>query len=857
MLFKNPIFTPPYRLFLLNPVYLIITNWVCIHLLVVILIMPNALLAQEECSTPDPDQATYEALRLKAYDYRTAVESRGSQDAEIPVYYTVIRNANGMVTGIPNGISASNIDAALSYLNSRFEGGGVHFYRLGEINYIDHDIFNELNTGGIPVHNYSYVRTALNVYVRPGSNGTNQPGSNLSGAPEEYNITSLAPLTIASQLHWIYYAHETGHNFGLLHTFGPVGKDNGQSILFDYPTVLDPILGPDVYDHPYEGQRPRELAIRSNTPGKNFPTKNCFDAADFCCDTKADCNNAYSRTFPAFNPTNIATCLQGLAGCVNGCVKSPDCSSAGDYRDYNGDPIPGEFDNLMGYLPTCSTLPNGLHFTNEQKAIISGTYNDFWDGWFDDSPINVTDRVEFRGSTTPMQNVTIRWRHNSDPAHYTNSISNGAGGFQGVLYDPNVKAEARKIGSTKSIAGFFYPPGQPTQAYYTDTYTYGDWLQDVNCWDLFRINRHILGIEPFNDGYLMISSDANNSNTITTTDLVELRKLILGKYKKLPGFDTPWRFIPEYIPQDYPLQFHYNPFQMIINGQSVTGTPYTQPTWEYQITNGANDKSGYDGLKIGDVIDNNTPCSQEPPSFAFDTPVLLVPDETYDITIKSTGFNSIVAYQLGMFVDHGKLEVLDIIGAGLPDFSKEDNFGLDDLSNDQLNHVWYKTDASGHTQSDGSPLFTLVVKTLEPVTDINAALNLDPEKAAIGTMFYNQQGCVDSVELEASIAVSDRSNFGNYSNPDFLVNSQSALYCYPNPMKDRLILAFEHEVASSATLFFTNQYGQLIKAMPVEVSIGINALTIDAHELLALPSGVLNISLQTGEGIKTGRLIKL
>ena len=40
----------------------------------------------------------------------------------------------------------------------------------------------------------------------------------------------------------------------------------------------------------------------------------------------------------------------------------------------------------------------------------------------------------------------------------------------------------------------------------------------------------------------MIAADANMSGSITTFDIVELRKLILGIYQTLPN-NTSWRFV--------------------------------------------------------------------------------------------------------------------------------------------------------------------------------------------------------------------------------------------------------------------------------------------------------------------------
>ena len=71
----------------------------------------------------------------------------------------------------------------------------------------------------------------------------------------------------------------------------------------------------------------------------------------------------------------------------------------------------------------------------------------------------------------------------------------------------------------------------------------GDPLNGVNTWDLYLISRHILGLIPLNDPFKLIAADANKSGTITTLDIAELRKLILGTLNELPHQQS-WRFLP-------------------------------------------------------------------------------------------------------------------------------------------------------------------------------------------------------------------------------------------------------------------------------------------------------------------------
>lgn len=74
-----------------------------------------------------------------------------------------------------------------------------------------------------------------------------------------------------------------------------------------------------------------------------------------------------------------------------------------------------------------------------------------------------------------------------------------------------------------------------------------DWLEGVDAWDLVLISRHILSLEPLSTPEKLIAADANQSGTITTFDIVQLRKVLLGTLQGVPE-GTSWRFVPtDYI----------------------------------------------------------------------------------------------------------------------------------------------------------------------------------------------------------------------------------------------------------------------------------------------------------------------
>ena len=67
-------------------------------------------------------------------------------------------------------------------------------------------------------------------------------------------------------------------------------------------------------------------------------------------------------------------------------------------------------------------------------------------------------------------------------------------------------------------------------------------LNGVSTFDLLLIQKHILGIQALNSPYKMIAADVNNSKSISTADLIQLRKLILNLNSNFPN-NTSWRFV--------------------------------------------------------------------------------------------------------------------------------------------------------------------------------------------------------------------------------------------------------------------------------------------------------------------------
>ena len=69
-------------------------------------------------------------------------------------------------------------------------------------------------------------------------------------------------------------------------------------------------------------------------------------------------------------------------------------------------------------------------------------------------------------------------------------------------------------------------------------------LNGVTTFDMLKIVQHILGIEFLQSPYAGLIADVNGTGTITTLDLVEIRKVILAAEANFP-IGLSWRFATE------------------------------------------------------------------------------------------------------------------------------------------------------------------------------------------------------------------------------------------------------------------------------------------------------------------------
>jgi hypothetical protein len=92
----------------------------------------------------------------------------------------------------------------------------------------------------------------------------------------------------------------------------------------------------------------------------------------------------------------------------------------------------------------------------------------------------------------------------------------------------------------------------------------------VTTYDMVLISRHILGVASLDSPYKIIAADANRSGAVTTLDLVEIRKVVLGLQ---PGFsqNTSWRFVDKGHVFPNPANPFLEPFPEFVSFNNLIG----------------------------------------------------------------------------------------------------------------------------------------------------------------------------------------------------------------------------------------------------------------------------------------------
>ncbi len=362
-----------------------------------------------------------------------------------------------------------------------------------------------------------------------------------------------------------------------------------------------------------------------------------------------------------------------------------------------------------------------------------------------------------------------------------------------------------------NLGMYVFSSALPMASNYTVTPTKdNDPLNGVSTYDLVLINKHILGLEPLGSPYKMIAADANSSRSITTFDIVEFRKLILGLYSELPA-NNSWRFVDK----AYVFPNPSNPFQDIF--------PETKSVANVQASQFADD---FVAIKIGDVNGNVAANLDAAQDRTVGTAYFDVENQTVkagqDLLVRLETAEQLAAYQFTLQYDG--LELLEVLPG---ERQTADNFAV--FANERT--LTAAIDAGAgfalrfRAQKNGqlSELLHLSSRITR-----SEAYNAGGEPMEIAFRFNSANGSVVS-----------GAGF------ELLQNT-------PNPVKHATNIVFNLPEAAEATLTISNAEGRVLNVINGQFAKGLNTVTVNRSELAA---GVLFYQLETATHSATKKMI--
>ena len=366
--------------------------------------------------------------------------------------------------------------------------------------------------------------------------------------------------------------------------------------------------------------------------------------------------------------------------------------------------------------------------------------------------------------------------------------------------------------NTSTAAGTFAITNLPVGSYQVraaksiDT----DKKNGVTTLDIALISKHNLGIEALNSPYKVIAADVNRDNEVDGTDMLHIRRFILGITSTLAD-NSAWRFVDK----RYAFRNAANPlgedFPEVV---SLTNAPAGVST------------ANFVAVKAGDV-NNSFDASQVRGSRAlvFNTNDLnVVAGNEYTVAINAANFNA-AAFQ-GTFAFEGA--TVKAVKAGNLNNTSDANFAM---FKNAVAASW-----NGQSEASADVMMITFVATksgkLSEMLTVNSSVTL-----AEG---YDATGNAMNVTLKFNTGKVAGGEFALYQNT-------------PNPVALSTKVGFNLPKDGQAKLTIYTTEGKVLSVINNTYKAGYNEVTINKSDLNA--SGMLYYRLDTQDNSSTRKMI--
>lgn len=347
----------------------------------------------------------------------------------------------------------------------------------------------------------------------------------------------------------------------------------------------------------------------------------------------------------------------------------------------------------------------------------------------------------------------------------------------------------------------------------------GQPLDGVTTLDLALINKHILGLDTFKTFYQVLAADVNGSKTVTTFDVVETRKLILGIYDTFPG-------VPAW------LMIRPVPNPAILNAFNAV-----RDTYQVYIPEVTDDisfsKLDYIGIKVGDV--NYTAPLSFRSAGVDDRAVwpLLAEDRSFEageliqVPLRWGEKGRLEAWQLALAVDPDYLQWISADGLPTENYTVREN---------TLRALWYDG-TSGETPAPGLRLRALKAGRL------SQTLHLAPEVMNAEAYITAGKDTPERRPLQLQFAQTTGAD-----------EMEWAAAPQPNPFSTTVSFNFRLNQASSVRLSLTDATGRLLFDAVKPFGEGTQVWPVEPAG--TMPSGWVFYRLQAGQAVFSGKVLR-
>ena len=333
-------------------------------------------------------------------------------------------------------------------------------------------------------------------------------------------------------------------------------------------------------------------------------------------------------------------------------------------------------------------------------------------------------------------------------------------------------------------------------------------LNGISTLDLVKIQKHILAKEPLDNKFREIAADANADGEVNTVDLIQLRRLILGKEDKLPE-NTSWRFFD---------------------------AKETKEQYDISAIDGLM-QLDWVGVKIGDVNLDSDPSRSAGRSnnnlvMNLDDQIMTAGNE-YKVEFRAGAFKDIAGFQYTLRFDETVLNISDIEMGALS--LSEENFNLRNIAEGILTSSWHSFE--GLTMAEDEVLFTLTVDAKKGA-QLSDVLTINSSKTAAEA--YN------SLDQVASVAL-------NFNNEKLMTNQFALFQNNPNPFMESTVIGFNLPNKAAVTLTIFDITGKAIYSSEDDFTKGYNQFSVRGKDLGAY--GVLYYQIDTDSFTATKKMI--